>query len=473
MPQQVQVEICAPFAAGDTIRSLGDGATIEARTIRKLQLRLLPFLFLLYVIAFVDRINIGFAALTMNKELAMTSQQFGFAAGVFFFGYCLFEVPSNLLLHKIGPRIWIARILITWGILAALTGFVHTVHHLYVLRFLLGLAEAGYFPGIVLYLTYWFRQRDQARALAVFMTALPVTSIVGAPISGLILDHAHWLALSSWRWLLILEGLPAVLFGVLTYFILPNRPADAKFLTSEEKKWLGASLRCEERKKLEQRHYSVVQALLNPRVLCLGIIELGIVTCSYTLSFWAPQLIKSLSNHSSNTTVGILVMIPYVVGAVVMVLLSRSSDKNLERRYHAAIPVVLGGIGLLLMGVSHSPVAIVMLLSLLAIGAYGWCAPFFALPCEFLTGSAVAAGVAMINSIGNVGGFVGPYAIGVVSGWTGGIYGAFALLGIPMLLSATGLLLLPKNARASRLVRNHSVGFSHCTKFANSIGVSK
>ena len=471
MPQQVQLEISAPFATEDAIRSLGDSATIEARTIRKLQLRLLPFLFLLYVIAFVDRINIGFAALTMNKELAMTSQQFGFAAGVFFFGYCLFEVPSNLLLHKIGARIWIARILITWGILAALTGFVHTVHHLYVLRFLLGLAEAGYFPGIVLYLTYWFRQREQARVLALFMTALPVTSIVGAPISGLILDHAHWLAFSSWRWLLILEGLPAVLFGVLTYFVLPNRPSDAKFLTTEEKEWLGASLRCEEEKKLLQGHYSVVQALLNPRVLCLGIIEMGIVTCSYTLNFWAPQLIKSLSGHYSNTAVGLMVMIPYVLGAVVMVLVSRSSDRKLERRYHAGIPVMVGGIALLLMGVFHSPVAIVALLSLLAIGAYGWCAPFFALPCEFLTGSAVAAGVALINSIGNIGGFIGPYAIGVVSGWTDGIYGAFALLGLPMLLSATGLLLLPKGASSKSVAASRSHGLTRC-EVANSASMS-
>jgi MFS transporter, ACS family, tartrate transporter len=471
VPQQVQLEISVPFAADDTIRPLGDSATIESRTIRKLQLRLLPFLFLLYVIAFVDRINIGFAALTMNKELAMTSQQFGFAAGVFFFGYCLFEVPSNLLLHKIGARIWIARILITWGILAALTGFVHTVHHLYVLRFLLGLAEAGYFPGIVLYLTYWFRQREQARVLALFMTALPVTSIVGAPISGLILDQAHWLAFSSWRWLLILEGLPAVLFGVLTYFVLPNRPADAKFLTSEEKEWLGTSLRCEEEKKLRQGHYSVVQALLNPRVLCLGIIEMGIVTCSYTLNFWAPQLIKSLSAHYSNTAVGLMVMIPYVLGAVVMVLVSRSSDRKLERRYHAGIPVMVGGIALLLMGVFHSPVAIVALLSLLAIGAYGWCAPFFALPCEFLTGSAVAAGVALINSIGNIGGFIGPYAIGVVSGWTDGIYGAFALLGLPMLLSATGLLLLPKGVSSKSVVASRSHGLTRC-EVANSASMS-
>jgi len=468
LPQQGKFASSAAAADG-TIRSPHEAGGIENRTIRKLQLRLLPFLFLLYVISFVDRINIGFAALTMNTELDMTSQQFGFAAGIFFFGYCLFEVPSNLLLHKIGARIWIARILISWGILATLTGLVHTIHQLYWLRFLLGLAEAGYFPGIVLYLTYWFRRRERARAFALFMTALPVTSIVGAPISGLILDHAHWLGVTSWRWLLILEGLPAVLFGVVTYFVLPNRPTEAKFLTSEEKEWLSASLLSEE-KKLEQGHYSVVQALLIPRVLYLGIIELGIVTCSYTFNFWAPQLIKSITYQYSNTTVGLLVMIPYVVGAVVMVLVSCSSDRNMERRYHAGMPVMLGGIALLLVGIFHSPVAIVALLSLLAIGAYGWCAPFFSLPCEFLTGSGVAAGVALINSIGNIGGFVGPYATGVVSGWMGGIQGAFALLGIPMLLSATGLLLLPKRANVNSVAAVRSRGVRTCAEATSNGG---
>jgi len=426
-----------------------DGSSTEKRTIRKIEIRLLPFLFILYIISFVDRINIGFAALTMNKELAITSQQFGFAAGVFFFGYCLFEVPSNLLLHRIGARIWIARILITWGIFAILTGFVHTIHHLYVLRFLLGLAEAGYFPGIVLYLTYWLPQRERAQAIALFMTALPVTSIIGAPLSGLILDHAHWLGISSWRWVFILEGLPAVAFGVLTYFVLPNRPAEAKFLTSEEKGWLHADLLREEKKKLEQRHYSVLQVLLNPRVLCLGIIEFGIVIGVYTFNFWAPQLIKSLSGQYSNTTVGLLVMIPYLVGAIAMVLVSRSSDRRLERHYHAGVPLLVGGIALLLIGAFHDPFAVIVLLSILAIGAYCWCAPFFALPCEFLAGSSAAAGIGLINSIGNLGGFVGPYALGAMSGWMGGIYGAFALMGIPMVLSAAGLLLLPKKARHS------------------------
>src|SRR6266404_4234273 len=214
-------------------RNAQTSVSIGTKAIQKLRVRILPYLFLLYVISYLDRINIGFAALTMNKELAITSQQFGLLVGIFFFGYFLFEIPSNLMLHKIGARVWIARILISWGIVAMLTGFVHTVHQLYIVRFLLGLAEAGYFPGMTLYLTYWFPQREQARALALLLAAAPVTTILGAPISGLILDHVHWLGVSSWRWLLILEGTPAIVGGVLTYFLLPSRPQEANFLTAD------------------------------------------------------------------------------------------------------------------------------------------------------------------------------------------------------------------------------------------------
>src|SRR6516165_12269267 len=209
--------------------------SIGTRTIQKVRIRILPFVFLFYVIAFLDRVNIGFAALTMNKELGITSQQFGLLVGIFFLGYFIFEVPSNILLHKIGARIWIARILISWGTVAVLTGFVQTVHQLYLARFLLGLGEAGFYPGILLYLTYWFRRREQAQAIALFMTGIPISNVLGAPVSGLILDHVHWLGLSSWRWLMVLEGVPAVIFGVLTYFSLPNRPAEARFLTESEK----------------------------------------------------------------------------------------------------------------------------------------------------------------------------------------------------------------------------------------------
>src|SRR5215470_3479495 len=219
---------------------------IEVRATRKVRMRIIPFVLVLLVINYVDRVNIGFAALTMNKELAITSQQYGFIAGIFFFGYFVFEIPSNLLLHRLGARVWIARILVSWGIVAILTGFVKVAFHLYALRFLLGVAEAGYFPGIALYLTYWFRQQQLAHALALLCTGNPIANVIGAPVSGLILDHIHWMGLSSWRWVFILEGVPAVLAGILTYFLLPNRPADAKFLTPEERDWLSAELVHEE-----------------------------------------------------------------------------------------------------------------------------------------------------------------------------------------------------------------------------------
>jgi MFS transporter, ACS family, tartrate transporter len=259
------------------MRSASATASIGTKTIRKLRIRILPAVFLLFVVALLDRNNIGFAALTMSRELAISSQQFGFLFGIFFFGYFLFEIPSNLFLHKIGARVWIARILISWGIVATLTGFVHTVDQLYSARFLLGVAEAGYFPGMALYLTYWFPKREQARALALLIAANPVATILGAPVSGLILDHAHWLGVSSWRWLLILEGTPAIVCGVLTYFLLPSRPEEAKFLTADEKEWIRAELRREELQILEQRQYSALQALASGRVWHLALAYFGMM----------------------------------------------------------------------------------------------------------------------------------------------------------------------------------------------------
>jgi ACS family tartrate transporter-like MFS transporter len=360
--------------------------SIEARTIRKLRIRILPFVFLLFVVALLDRTNIGFAALTMNKELAITSRQFGLIFGIFFFGYFLFEIPSNLLLHKIGARIWIARILITWGAVAALTGFVHTVHQLYVVRFLLGLAEAGYFPGILLYLTYWFPQREQARAFALLVTANPVTTILGAPVSGLILDHVHWLGVSSWRWLLILEGAPAVIGGVLTYFLLPSRPQEAKFLTADEKEWIRAELGREEQHKLEQRRYSTLKALASGRVWHLVLIYFGMMISLYALTSWGPQLVKSLSGPYTNSMVGLLLAIPNLMALTVMIFVSRSSDRMLERRYHVAIPAIMAGTALVLLGTTRSPFYSVTLLSFLAVGIYSFLGPFWALPSEISNG---------------------------------------------------------------------------------------
>jgi len=420
--------------------------SIESRTIQKLQIRLIPFLFLLYVVAYVDRINIGFAALTMNKDLGITSQQYGLAAGIFFIGYFLFEVPSNLMLHKVGARVWIARILLSWGLVATLTGLVQSVHQLYIARILLGVTEAGYFPGIVLYLTYWFPQRHQARTLGLFLTGNPISSVVGAPVCGFILDHTHWLGLGSWRWLLILEGLPAIVLGILTYFVLPSRPSDAKFLTREEKDWLQGELEREEQAKLQQRQHSAMEGLRNPNVWRLVLIYFAMMIGGYTMAFWMPQMVKALSSKYSNSLVGSVVMIPYLAAVAVMILVSRNSDRRLERRYHAAFSLLLCGIAFLALSGVYSPAVTVILLSCLAMGYCSSLSPFWALPSEFLTGFSAASGIALINATGNLGGFAGTAVVGFIGQKTGSLGGGLAFAGICMLVATALVLLLPKTS---------------------------
>src|SRR5262249_53322664 len=382
-----------------------------------------------------------------NKELGITSQQYGLVTGIFFIGYFLFEIPSNLLLHKIGARIWIARILLTWGAVAVLSGFVRDVSQLYAMRFLLGLAEAGFSPGMMVYFTYWFRQREQARAIALFTSGLPVASVVGAPLSGLILDHAHWLGLSSWRWLLILEALPAIVCGILTYVLLPSRPEEARFLAADEKEWIHAELAREEQTKLQQRRYSAVQALTNGRVWWLASIYFFVLIGLYTMSYWLPQLVQSLSVLYSSSLVGVLVMVPNLAGLAGLILVSRHSDRKLERPYHVAAAAIAAGLALLLLGTTRSPFNTVALSCLLGFGLYGIWGPFWALPSEFLTGSSAAAGMALINSVGNLGGFVGPSGVGWITERTGSLYGGLAFAGVCLFVSATLALLLPRRGR--------------------------
>ena len=422
---------------------------IDARTTRKVWRRIIPVVLVLFVINYVDRVNIGFAALTMNRELAITSQQYGFIAGIFFLGYFVFEIPSNLLLHRLGARVWIARILVSWGIVAILMGFVKVAWHLYALRFLLGVAEAGYYPGIALYLTYWFRQRHLAHAMALLCTGNPVASVIGAPASGVILDHVHWIGLSSWRWMLILEGIPAILAGILTYFFLPNRPADAKFLAADEKDWLSAELRREELEKLAARRITVGQALGHGRVWHLTAIYFPQLLSMYAVLFWMPQLIKAVFNQYSNTMVGILVMIPYIAAVSAMIMIARSSDRALERRYHAAVPQMVAAIALLLLGtiITPSPLLLMVLWCFAAMGIWSYFGPFWSLPNEFLTGSSAAVGIALINSFGNIGGFVGPYAMGAINKRTGSFHGGLLLASISLFVSATLILMLRKSTK--------------------------
>ena len=422
---------------------------IESRTIQKIRIRILPYLFVLYVICFLDRINVSIAALTMNKDLGITSEQYGLLVGIFFFGYFLFEVPSNLLLHKIGARIWIARILISWGLMATLTGFVHSVHQLYVVRFLLGLAEAGYVPGVYLYLTHWFPKREQARAIALFLTGLPVASIVGAPLSGYILDHVHWMSIASWRWLLILEGIPPILFGFLTYFLLPNRPRDAGFLSEEEKERIEAELEREEREKLKERKFSVLEVFRSGRVWYLIVPYFGMMIGRYTMSFWTPQIIKLLAKGFSNSAVGVLIMIPNLAALAGMVLISRSSDRMGERRFHVGVVILVAGIAIALLGGTHSLWLGLALLAVVEIGLCGCLGPFWAMPSEFLSGAAMAAGFALINSIGNLGGFFGPSVVGSIYQRTGSLRYSLLFVSVCMVAASVFLVAFGRRARTS------------------------
>lgn len=425
------------------------GVDLEKSTIRKIRMRLLPYLLILYVVNVLDRVNIGFAALTMNKELAITAQQFGFLAGVFFLGYFLFEVPSNLLLHKLGARVWIARILVSWGLVSGLAGFAHSATHIYIVRFLLGIAEAGFFPGMILYMTYWFRQKERAQAVAFFMMALPVASIIGAPVSGLILDHIHWLGISSWRWLLVLEALPAFIFGVTTYLLLPNRPSEANFLTQQEKDWLGSELAQEEKSATQRGHVSALEAMKMGRVWHMGLIYLTLSNGLWSMSFWLPQVVKAMSQQFTNTTIGLLVTLPHICGVILMRINSWHSDRTQERRFHAALPVLVGGCALLVASKSNSPALTIAMFALMASGIYSFYGPFWSLPSKFLTGYAAASGIAMINSIGQLGGFIGPYFLmGYVSKWVGSTKGALAGVGISLLLCGSLVLMLKVKTQA-------------------------
>jgi ACS family tartrate transporter-like MFS transporter len=397
---------------------------------------LLPLLFVLYVVAYLDRINVGFAALDMNRELGLSSEQYGLLSGIFFLGYFLFEIPSNLILHRTGARIWIARILLTWGLIALLTGFVRNAWELYAARFLLGVAEAGFFPGMLYYLSHWFPQRQQAQAIGLFLTALPAASILGAPLSGWILDHVHGLQLSGWRWLLILEALPALACGLLTYRLLPDRPADAAFLSVEEKGRLHATLAAESAAKPGAGQLGVLASLTHPRILQLTSIHFLFLMGLYLTGFWMPQSIKAVAAGYSNTAVGVLVTIPSAVSLGAMVLVSGSSDRRRERYLHAALSLLIAAAALYFVSATSSLTGRVALWCAVASGLVSYLGPFWACPGEFLAGRSAASAFAFINSFGSLGSFFSLSIIGTIAKRTGSLEGGFRAVAVALVLAA-------------------------------------
>jgi len=425
---------------------------VEASAMRKVYLRLLPFAIICYILAYIDRINSSFAALTMREDLHMSASDFGFAVGTFYWAYFLFEVPSNVIMEKVGARIWIARIMITWGIFATATAFVTGTTSFAIIRFLLGMGEAGFFPGLILYFTYWFPAKHHARIVSDFLVGLPVAVAAGGPISTGLMELNGLFGLKGWQIMYIAEGLPTIVLGVVCYFVMTNKPEQATFLTREEKDWLATRLASERKAKEAIRTYSMLESMWNPKVLLLALNYLGIVTASLGMLFFIPQIIKSLGTvANSNMTVGWLTMIPYICGGIALVVWGRISDRMNERRWNLLLACVLSTGGLVLAGLTMGTWWALVGMSLAAMGFYGSKGPFFAMPPMFLSGTALAAGFAWINSIGNLGGFFGPWWIGIMKdatgSYSGGLYG-LALLSLVSAVVCALFLHIPDPTRA-------------------------
>jgi ACS family tartrate transporter-like MFS transporter len=422
----------------------GTSAEAALATVRQ---RLIPFLFVLYVVSYLDRINVGFAALQMNQALHLSATAYGLGAGVFFLSYTIFEVPSNIVLARLGARVWIARIMITWGLVSAAMMLARGPVHFYVLRFLLGAAEAGFFPGIIYYLTRWFPRRERARTIAGFMTATLVAGIIGGPVSGAVLTMHGLAGLQGWQWLFLIEGLPAVLLGFCVLAWLPDSPHDASWLTDGE---CIAILRALAEDEVDQPvEHHVGKTLTDPRVWLLAIVYFTVPLALYTIGFWLPQIIKVSAGGPSATSdmqVGILSAIPYLVGAIGMMAAARHSDRTSERRWHIVVAAAAGGVSLAASAVVHSLGGSLILLSMAMLGLASMFGPFWALATSSLAGVGAAAAIALINSIGNTGGFVGPYLVGYVRDARGSFSWGLALVG--GLLAAVPLLVLAVRAES-------------------------
>src|ERR1700736_4503275 len=431
---------------------------IEIRTIAKVSRRLVPFLIICYFVAYLDRVNVGFAALTMNQDLGLSQTAFGFGAGIFFIAYFIFEVPSNLLLERFGARKWIARIMLSWGILSGTMAFIPAIarttglgneNTFYLLRVLLGVAEAGFFPGIIFYLTLWFPAEYRARIVGYFMAAIPLSTVIGAPISGVLLYLHGGMGLAGWQWMFIVEAVPSIILAIVVFFYLTDRPADAQWLpppaaaqwlAPDERAWLSERLETERRQRESVRQYSVAQVLVDPGVLGLSLVYFGAVATNYGLSFFLPQIVKAFGLNTFLTT--LVSATPYVVGLIGMVWWGRRSDRVAERRLHTAFPLFIAAAGIAVSTALDDPLLKMISLCVAGFGIFACLPVFWTLPTAFLSGAAAAAGIAVINSIGNLAGFAGPFAMGWIKDHTGSYAGGLLLLaGLGLIGMATVLML--------------------------------
>ena len=400
--------------------------------------RLIPFMMLMYVVSFLDRVNISFAALAMNQDLGFSAQVYGFGAGIFFFGYFLFEVPSNLMLQKVGARVWMCRICVTWGLLSMLTAFVTEPLGFYVLRFLLGAAEAGLYPGMILYMTYWFPSATRARFIALFLAAVPLSNVIGAPISGWLLGIEGW-GFRGWQWMLLLEGIPSLLCGLATLWVLPDGPQQAKFLSEDEKRIITARLAAEPPGAL----HGFVEMLKDARIWILMIPDFSIVIGLYGLNLWQPQMIKGMGY--SNIETGFIVALPYLLAMGAMVALGWSSDRNGERAGHVAFGAFAGAAGMLGAVLFAHHGLVIACLCVACCGIYAALAVFWTLPSALLRGAAAAGGLALLNSFSNLGGFFGPYLMGWARQTTGDFVLGMSLLSAMLVLAGVSVIVIGRS----------------------------
>lgn len=433
----------------ETALPRADASGVEsARTsgYRKATLRIIPFLFVCYFFAYLDRVNVGFAKLHMLSDLQFSEAVYGLGAGIFFIGYFFFELPSNLVMHRVGARRWISRIMISWGLISAAMAFVTTPAMFYILRFLLGVAEAGFFPGIILYLTYWYPAERRGRIVSMFMAAIPVSGLLGSPLSGYILDSFQGVhGFAAWQWLFVIEALPSCILGVILFFSLADKPAQARWLTRPEIDSIEADLAAETTK---QDSHSLKAAVSDGRVWLLCLLYFGIQMGVYGMTFWLPTIVKG-SGFSSGTMIGVMTAIPYLAATIFMIAMGRSADASRRRRLHVAVPIVLGTLGLVgSAAFAGNPVIAIACLTLATMGTLTALVLFWSLPTAFLGGLAAAGGLAIINSVGNLAGFVSPYLVGLIKDATQSTNPALYVIAIAVL--GSGLLLLRVPAAVDR-----------------------